>query len=183
MSKFGGGYDGKESIFDGVSNDDIVIAFFPCVRFETKIELGFRGQMTQQKNWTDTQKLEYSMKLHEELHELYTLICKLVVIAIRKGFKLVIENPYTQPHYLTRYWCLKPSLVDKNRRRNGDYYSKPTQYWFVNCEPKKNFIFEPIEHVQAVTIDAPTLDSVNRTVARSMIHPQYANRFIRQHIL
>ena len=62
------------------------------------------------------------MKLHDELHELYELISMLVVIAERKGLKMIIENPYTQPHYLTTYWCIKPSLIDKNRRNDGDYY-------------------------------------------------------------
>jgi hypothetical protein len=63
------GYDGKQSIFDTMEKDDIVLAFFPCTRFESKIPLSFRGESTQQKNWTDEQKLEYSMKLHEKQYE------------------------------------------------------------------------------------------------------------------
>ena len=55
-----GGYQGQESIFDKMTNDDIVIAFFPCTRFEARIPLAFRGQMFQQKNWDDIQKLEYA---------------------------------------------------------------------------------------------------------------------------
>lgn len=43
------GYDGKESIFDEFSQNDIIMAFFPCTRFEAKIPLGFRGEMYQQK--------------------------------------------------------------------------------------------------------------------------------------
>ena len=78
-------YDGEPSLFDEVGEMDLVLAFFPCTRFEARIPLMFRGESYQQKNWSDIQKLEYSMKLHEELHRLYMLICKLFVIANRGG--------------------------------------------------------------------------------------------------
>lgn len=123
-----GGYDGKPSIFDNISQDDLILAFFPCTRFESRVPLWFRGEAQQQKNWTIFQKLDYSMNLHDELHEFYLLISKLVYVAKKKGLRMVIENPYMQPHYLTTYWCLRPTLIDKDRTQNGDYYQKPTQY-------------------------------------------------------
>ena len=179
-----GGYCGKPSIFDTFSKDDLIVAFFPCTRFEAKIPLGFRGGMTQQKNWDDLKKLKYSMKLHDELHELYELISMMVCVCIEKGLRIVIENPYTQPHYLTTYWCIKPTLIDRDRSLNGDYYKKPTQYWFVNCEPETNFIFEPIENVETYVVDGKrNRDDISKKVERSLMHPQYANRFIRQKII
>lgn len=78
-------YEGQPSIFDNVGDTDLVLAFFPCTRFECKVPLLFRGENWQQQNWSDTQKLEYSMKLHEELHKLYTLLCKLFLISVRGG--------------------------------------------------------------------------------------------------
>lgn len=72
-----GGYNGKPSIFDNIAKDDLILAFFPCTRFEARVPLLFRGQAAQQKNWTDEQKLEYSITLQEELSELYILLCKL----------------------------------------------------------------------------------------------------------
>lgn len=73
----------------------------------------------------------------------------------------------------------KPSLIDMNRNMNGDYFEKPTQYWFINCEPKNNLIFEPIEYVEIKRVNK----NWRSQVERSMIHPQYANRFIREFIL
>lgn len=184
FSEIEGGYYKKDSIFDKFTENDLIIAFFPCTRFEAKVPLNFRGETPQQKKWTDIQKLEYSMKLHDELHELYTRLSQLVVVCIRKNLKLVIENPYTQPHYLTTYWCLKPKLIDKDRTLNGDYYKKPTQYWFINFEPKQNLVFEPLEYVQTKTIDKTVgTENTTRKTERSLMHPQYADRFIRQYIL
>ncbi len=183
-AKLWGGYDGKSSIFDKISKDDLILAFFPCTRFEAKIPLLFRGQAPQQKNWNTQKKLEYDITLQEELNNLYILLCKMVIVVMRKGLKMVIENPYTQPHYLTTYWCLKPTIIDKDRTQNGDYYKKPTQYWFINFRPKCNLVFEPMEYVEPRTIGkAKGTENTSRQTERSMIHPQYASRFIRQYLI
>lgn len=179
-----GGYQGKPSIFDNISTDDLILAFFPCTRFEARVPLLFRGEAYQQKFWSNIEKLEYSIQLQNELTELYNLLSKLVIVCERKGLKMVIENPYTQPHYLTTYWCLKPSLIDKDRTMNGDYYKKPTQFWFVNCNPKNNLVFEPIDYVeQKIIATVKSTENTSRKTERSMIHPQYANRFIRQYLI
>lgn len=184
FGEIGGAYQGKETIFDGIKKDDLILAFFPCTRFEAKVPLWFRGENYAQKDWTDIQKLEKSIILQNELTELYINLCKMVIVCIRKGLKLVIENPYTQPHYLTTYWCMKPTIIDKDRTENGDYYKKPTQYWFINCKPKNNFIFEPLEYVETKIITkVKGTETASRKTERSLMHPQYANRFIRQYLI
>ena len=192
-----GGYNGEPSIFDSIGKEDLIMAFFPCVRFEAQILFHFRGQSSHMKNWTPRQKMENCMRLQDELTEMYELVNKLFIICIDRGLKLIVENPYSEEHYLRRYWCMQPSLIDRNRRQRGDYYKKPTQYWFVNCEPKHNFIFEAqkinalsswwsesdINKITAEKWRNATGIDCNYRVARSMIHPDYANRFIREFIL
>ena len=184
LPKLSGGGQNLPSVFDEIASDDLILAFFPCTRFEAKIPLAFRGEMYQQKNWNDSQKLNYAMQMHEELHRNYMLISKLVLIAIRNGLQLVIENPYTQPHYLTCYWCIKPKIIDKDRRQNGDYMKKPTQFFFINREPRQNLVFEAMDYVEVRTCDGMTADEgKSRQVRRSEISPQYASRFIRQYLI
>lgn len=163
--------------------DDLILAFFPCTRFEAIIPLAFRGEQLQQRNWNDETKLEYSMKLHKELHFMYLDLSKMCVVAIRKGLRLVIENPYTQPHYLTTYWCIKPGIIDKDRTENGDYYKKPTQYFFINTEPKNNLLFESLTYIDPKVVAREKGSGDYRKAKRSEIHPQYANRFIRQYLI
>ena len=181
------------SIFDKISKDDVVLAFFPCTRFENQIMLGFRGQLDQFKKWSVKQKIEYDMKLMEELRRNYLTICKLFILCLDRGLKMIVENPYSKEHFMVRYFCIPATMIDRDRRENGDYYPKPTQYWFVNHEPKYNFLMEPItyNHIeQKDTIEklnasmyAHRFGNVSLKTARSMIHPDYANRFIRQYIL
>lgn len=166
-----------------MTENDIVLAFFPCVRFEAQILLWFRGEEYSQRKWKDEDKIKKDLELHSELHNLYELISKLVLICLERKIKLIIENPYSSQHYLQRYWCIKPKLIDKNRQDDGDYYKKPTQYWFINCEPKQNLVLEPLEIVKRGTVSSGLGTNQSRTVERSMIHPQYARRFIKQYIL
>lgn len=179
--KLRGGYNGEPSIFDEMTTDDLIMAFFPCTRFEDQIKMWMQGNNYSQKKWTNKQKLEYDLIIHSELQELYTVITKMVILCEDKGLRLIIENPYSPQHYLTNYWGIKPSIIDKDRRQDGDYYEKPTQYWFINLEPKQNVLFEALEYVESKKVS--TIKGGNRKTKRSMIHPQYANRFIRKYIL
>ena len=178
-------YNGEKSIFDQIGSDGLVFAFFPCTSFEARVPLNSRGEAAQMKNWDDLTKINYTMKLNNEINTMYTLICKLFAVCIQGGWKMIVENPYMHPHYLTTFFPIKPKIIDSDRTKEGDHYKKPTQYWFVNCEPEQNVIMEPLEFVQTHTIaKASRMDGeVTRQVKRSMIHNQYARRFITQHIL
>ena len=88
------GYRQEKSIFDNFDKDnDFLLAFFPCTRFEDQIQLFFRGEANQQKTSTDIEKLEKCLELHRELSYFYELVTKLAIIALRKELSLVIENP------------------------------------------------------------------------------------------
>lgn len=172
-------YEGKESLFDTIGKEDYILAFFPCTRFEAQILLSFRGDARQQKKWSDEQKLEYDLQLHKELHTNYEMITKLTLVAIKRNLKLIIENPYTEQHYLNRYWCIKSTMKDLDRTIRGDYYKKPTQYFFINCKPT----YRPLFESQVWLNEKKTISDVHDKVERSMIHKDYANRFIREFIL
>jgi hypothetical protein len=131
------------------------------------------------------------MKLMTELERNYMLVNKMFIVCKRRGLKLIMENPYSKEHFLVRYWCIPATIIDHDRRENGDYYAKPTQYWFVGFKPRYNFLVEAIKYN---SLDLPQWEKRKKSdyirtgadsikTARSMIHPDYANRFIRQYIL
>lgn len=198
-------YEGGESVFDSIKEEDQIIAFFPCIRFENQIMLSFRGQAYQMSDWDMKKKMEYDMKLMDELRHYYMLVNKMMIVCMNKGLKMIMENPYSEEHFLRRYWCLLPSVIDKDRRERGDYFKKPTQYWFLNRKPSNNLVLEAyadnsvddaIEFQQKENC-LEWKDAWNRRrkkeyektgaktvrVGRSMIHPDYANRFIREFII
>ena len=179
------GYNEEPSIFDNISNDDIIMAFFPCIRFENQAIMMFRGDQFQLQSKSDIEKLELDLKYHQELHRLYTLVTKLTIVAYKRGLKLIIENPYSPQHYLTRYWAIKPKIIDKDRKKGGDYCKKPTQYFFINFEPKCNLLMDEayFHNTKVRIIEYMGYANHQVQVQRSMIHPEYARRFIREYIL
>jgi hypothetical protein len=173
------GYNNEPSIFDNITKNDYILAFFPCIRFEDQIQMAFRGTQYQMKKWSNEQKLEYDLKLHKELSQMYELVTKLAIVCIRKNIPLIIENPYSTTHYLTKYWAIPSTVIDKDRTVRGDYYEKPTQYWFINCKPKYNMILEAYTWNKK----KKTISTTSNKTERSLIAPEYANRFIREFII
>ncbi len=111
---------------------------------------------------------------------MYETVTKLAIVCIKKKIPLIIENPYSTTHYLTKYWAISSKVIDRDRTLRGDYFKKPTQYWFINCEPKCNMIFE------ACSWNGHEKKSISYTkkgAERSLISKEYANRFIREFIL
>jgi hypothetical protein len=106
------------------------------------------------------------------------LITKLAIVCLRKNIALIIENPYSTTHYLTKYWAIPATIIDKDRSIRGDNFKKPTQYWFINCKPKYNMIFE------SYTInERKNVEYTSNKIERSLITKEYANRFIREFII
>lgn len=156
----------------------MILAFFPCVRFEDQVQMHFRGTAFQQKNWTDEQKLEYDLKLHKELELMYEMITKLAIVCVKKKIPLIIENPYSTTHYLVKYWAIPAKVIDKDRTLRGDYFKKPTQYWFINCEPKYNIIFAAYSWCPQKFINY-----INNKTERSLISSEYASNFLKEFVL
>ena len=170
-------YNNEPSIFDKIEDNDMVIAFFPCVRFSRQAILQYTCKNFGMSRWSNIKKLEYTMKHMDECNQLYTLLNKFVIICLTREIPCIIENPYGSQHYLTRYWCLKPNIIDMDRRKDGDYYKKPTQYFFIGCSPGYNNI-EP-----CTIFPEEKIIEKERRVTRSLISPMYANRFLRKYVL
>ena len=147
--------------------------------------MNFRGTSYSLTKWNDLQKLEYDLKLHNELHDLYKYVTKLAIVCIKRGIPLIIENPYSTTHYLVKYWAIKSKIIDKDRTERGDYFVKPTQYWFINRDPSNNLVFDSIAiHPKKIIAKFKAeQECANRAKERSMISPDYANRFIREFII
>lgn len=170
-----------ESIFDKITKDDIVIAFFPCIRFTKQIELEFTQKAPQYRTLALEEKLLLAMQLEQERTDFYNLFCELILVCCKKYIRLIIENQYSNNHYLVRYFPIRASIIDTNRRERGDYYEKPTQYWFINCLPSYNI--NALFREQVMPKKRRVLDYPSGSKERSEISPIYARQFIEEFIL
>ena len=129
------GYEEKESIFDNITKDDFVIAFFPCIYFETMQASYYQMTNINMKKQSIRQKYETVIDRIQKREYFYILLYKLFAICEIRGIRLVLENPATQPSYLLYPINFIPyTFIDNDRTKRGDCFKKPTAYWFVNLQ-------------------------------------------------
>lgn len=173
-------YLGGVSLFDQFTPDDLLFSFFPCIYFSANNSYIFDGTwMTyQQRGMSEHEINENILQRSRERQRFYEICLKMFDVVHRRGLRMIMENPESTIHYLKNNFPYKPKLIDRNRRLRGDYFSKPTQYWFENCEPTHGESFvekqKPKKTVCQLTGHTGNLCDEDR----SLISPDYAHRFI-----
>ena len=171
-------YDGQPSLFDGIVKDDIIMAFFPCIYFCESSQCAFRIWHFNYKTWPDTRKIAAILEREQKRSQFYRLLVKLVGVCLDRGIRIVIENPYTMPHYLAGNFLKDPDLVDRNRALRGDNLKKPTAYWFFNCQPTHGVSAQPNVNVRKIRDMKSGAHAGLCSEERSTISPNYARNFI-----
>lgn len=168
----------KGTLFDAIKPDDLVVAFFPCTYFSDQSQLNSRGDSFSQKKLTLEEKLEYSVKLMDKRALAYKTLCNLCILAIRKNFKLIIENPNGKTGFLRQYFPIKTKMIIKDRSLYGDDYKKSTQFFFINCEPTFN-----LEKTHKKNENEIKIVEKQHTPERSKITETFAKIFIENWVL
>ena len=168
------GYSGGVSIFDSITCDDLVIAFFPCTYFSDMSQILHTWGAYPAKSVKDAsnQILERSEKRHQN----YSLCIKMLTIAKERKIRLIMENPHGNHSFLRNCFVTQPTIIDSNRSLRGDEFVKPTAYWFINCTNTIGYSLQP-RTPKRVKKDSKGSEE------RSMIHPDYARNFICDFIL
>ena len=178
-------YRGGQSVFDSMTCNDLIMAFFPCIHFCDAKTLFFKGWHISQKNWPLGKIMRENVQFSEEREHFFQLLMKLVAVCDEKGLRQIIENPYNTSGmtYLENNF-LNPSVLDRNRMNRGDYFFKPTAYWFFGCEPETKY--ETFQRDKTQRTIMKCKNSGERGLCseeRSMISPDYARNFIHDFIL
>lgn len=133
---------------------------------------------------TDAEAIEKILERQQKRHEFIQVLTKFVKVCLDKGLRMIFENPVTGS-FLNNYFLKPPTIVDNNRMMRGDYYKKPTGYWFWNCEPTYGLTIQA-DKVQRKHNEAESRWSAKSGLCneeRSMISPDYARNFICDFIL
>ena len=169
----GGGQDG-----------DLIMAFFPCIYFTGSVNpCYFTLENNNYRNLSLDEKFEKILERANHRHYFYTLLYKMVGVCLKRDIRIVIENPYSTLHYLCNNFLKNPTIVDKNRTMRGDYFVKPTGYWFFNCEPTCGYSIQKDKEQKNIWECKGSDKGGICSEERSMISPDYARNFICDFIL
>ena len=178
-------YEGGASVFDDIAGDDLIMAFFPCIYFETLQQKFY--SLDAKANFPNkplTYQINYAIDRIKKRTHLHTLLYMMTYIVLNKDIRLIIENPSTEPNFLiTGQNYPKPTIIDKNRLLRGDFFKKPTAYWFWNCVPTYGKSYQPAKEKKRVKYCERSKGDGICSEERSMISPDYARNFIHDFIL
>ena len=132
-------WDGKPSLFDHITSDDLIMAFFPCIYFTCLSQMDLSWTAHNNKGLPYMERTKVILERADNRHRFYTLCVKMLTVAKVNGLRLIMENPHSMQSFLRNGFIMSPTFVDNNRMLRGDYFIKPTAYWFINCENTKGF--------------------------------------------
>ncbi len=169
-------YNGETSLFDSISEEDLILAFFPCTYFSENNQLATTYRHANYLQMPPREATEKILERTRHRQSYYETLCKLYSVCLERGQRLIIENPWTGATFLKYFFVAKPSFVDWNRAKRGDYFEKPTAFWFVNCEPSHGYTVQENRHPEKIS-------NKNLCKGRSIISPDYARNFICDNII
>ena len=130
------------------------------------------------------EKTEKIIEREKNRNKFYLLLLMFVKVVVEKKLRLIIENPWSMQHYLKQGNFVKnPDLVDMDRTLRGDYYVKPTAYWFFNCSPTYGMSIQRDKKRKTILTSKASKSAGLCSEERSMISPDYARNFICDFIL
>ena len=132
---------------------------------------------------SDTEKIQEILKRSDNRKKFYDTLIKLCGVCIKKGIRLIFENPYSEQTYLKANFIKVPDIVDNNRMTRGDYFKKPTAYWYFNCKPTYGESWQNDKQLKRVDACRGGKQAGLCSEERSMISPDYARNFICDFIL
>ena len=179
-------YDSQPSVFDqirGGQDGDLIMAFFPCIYFCATSQMAFFWGCTNYRKLNYKEKSDKILQRSKVREKFFSYAVKMLTIAKVRGIKLIMENPWSEQTYLKANFVLPPSLVDMDRTKRGDYFTKPTAYWFINSEPTNGSTFQRQKEHKTIMSTKGASRAGLCSEERSMISPDYARNFICDFIL
>lgn len=176
------GFEGKKCIFDNITKEDLVMAFFPCIYFCEASQMAFSFGYWNYRKKNDMEIVNEILKRSREREKYYTLLIKMYAICRSRKIRMIIENPWTGPTYLKANFT-PPTIIDKNRLIRGDYFKKPTAYWFISCKPTYGSSIQKNKKQKIISSTKRSKTAGMCSKERSMISSDYARNFICDFIL
>lgn len=176
-------YEGRPSLFDSIPKDDLIIAFYPCIFFSATSQIDFHLSCKNYRKMSMEERFRRILLRSDHRQEFYNRLIKFCAVCVRGGQRMIFENPWSENTYLKANFIKAPDVVDMNRRRRGDYFVKPTAYWYWNCKPTEGESYEvPTELKTHMTLPKHKIAGMC-SEARSTMAPAYARNFICDFIL
>lgn len=157
------------------------MAFFPCIYFCALSQSHMNWSHKNFKNFSIKERTDYIINRAEKREQFWRTAVKMLSLCKQKGLRIIMENPWSEQTFLKSNFLESPTIIDSNRRNRGDFFVKPTAYWFINCKNTDGRTFQEPKKLLTVNHFGSAKPINGERVCheeRSMISPDYARNFI-----
>ena len=176
-------YNGETSIFDDITSTDLIMAFFPCIYFCAMSQVAMNFGYVNYKKLGIKERTDKILERSKNRERFFRIAVKMISVCIIRNIPIIMENPWSMQTFLKANFVAAPTIIDNDRSLRGDYYKKPTAYWFFNCEPTCGRNIQKNENVKRILDCGHGVEAGMCSEERSMISPDYARNFICDFIL
>lgn len=174
-------YHNSFSFFSSITENDLLFAFFPCTYFSCLSQMAFSINCINYKNLSENEALQKILERSKKREFYFEMLLKFISVIKRNNLKLILENPYSEQSYLKSNFPYKPTFIDFDRSKRGDFFKKPTAYWFFNIEKYDGLTININKPLPVLNIKGTHDEKV--LSERSLISSTYAKCFIADFVL
>lgn len=145
--------------------------------------MNFGWNSVNYRKMTTKEKTDKILERSSNREKYFRLAVIMFSVAEMKNLRLIMENPFSEQTFLKANFIFAPQLVDMDRSKRGDYFKKPTAYWFINCEPTHGSTIQHIHKPKRILDMRSSKQAGVCSEERSMISSDYARNFICDFIL
>ena len=93
-------FTGGGKIFNTMSKNDLIIAFFPCIYFCAFSQMSMSFGCTNYRCMTQRQKAEKVLERSANREKFFRLAVMMISNAEQRGLRLIMENPWSEQTFL-----------------------------------------------------------------------------------
>lgn len=122
FSEIENAYDNKPSIFDNITSDDLILAFFPCIYFSALSQMAFSFGCVNYSKLDQRQKTDKILERSANRERFFRVAVKMVSVCIIRNIPIIMENPWSMQTFLKANFVAHPTIVDNDRSLRGGLF-------------------------------------------------------------
>ena len=88
--------EGHSKVYDSITCDDLIMAFFPCTYFSAVSQMSFSFGCKNYRKLSDKEKADAILERSHNREYFFGLAVKMLTVAKMRGLRLIMENPWAE---------------------------------------------------------------------------------------
>lgn len=110
--EFDAAFNGEGSVLDGITKNDLIMAFFPCIYFSALSQMAMYFSDINYRAMDTMAKGRAILERSANRERFFAYAVKMFTICLDRGLKLIMENPWSEQTFLKQNFVMPPAYID-----------------------------------------------------------------------